>query len=126
MSCQGVAALSPCDLAGIIDTVTSAFPDTGTLYKRDWSASDGYGGTTVQTTSTIDTPCRVQAKIGDLAKDADASGLMVQEFNVFVPPTLAVSPKDEFLYKGVLMQVQGIAAPQTEQTFIEFMGVRVG
>lgn len=123
--CPGDPALSACDLQGIIDTVVSGFPDLCTVERLDWSTPNGFGGTTVTVSSAVSVRCRVQAKIGDLARDAAASGQQQWEYKIFLPPTTVVKPKDRILYGNRTLMIHGIAAPQSEQTFIELFASEV-
>lgn len=124
-NCPGSPALTACELQGIIDTIVAGFPDLCTIQRLDWSVPNGYGGTTIAVLSSTITRCRVQAKIGDLARDAAASGQQQWEYRVFLPPTSVVTPKDRILYGSRTLMIHGIAFPQSEQTFIELFASEV-
>ena len=117
MTCPG-AYLSACDLSRVITTVTSSFPDTCTVQTITKTAN-GYGGWTETVSVSTVTPCRVQARFGKLARDVEASGLQKQEFHVFLPATTVITVRDRILWKTRVLRVVGIAAPETEQTFLD-------
>lgn len=111
------------DLSGMQETQNDAMPDLGVL-KRRVMASDGFGGNTTASLTTVatDVPCRitpaqVQAMGGQIDRAMD-----LEKYTMRFEIGTDVQDRDIFEWEGLTIVIDDVKLPRSYATVITAMG----